>query len=360
MHIRPAPLEREWMDATDVRFAYRCLPLNIANSYGWEILCPSDFTAIWYGSPTTESVSHPIELSTPCRRPWSQFGYGILTFHVNCVFRTQSGFHLLAQGPINRPKDAISPLAGIIETDWAPYTFTMNWAFTRKGVPVGFKAGEPFCHVIPVRRGELETFEPELRDAIRRSRARAPARRAGWQAATSSMPSSGARDRRRRRINGRSCITRAPTWTGRAIAPDHRTRLRVKPFASDPCLPRLVPRRSPDERSASEAISGDRLPTCPACRFAHAGYGRRRGMTTERVRIGGISPAAIASSADKHDQIDLSFAVCRSLRDACTAAPAADRAGLAPLALVSRHLCPDGRHRGLHRAVYLHARPSGQ
>jgi hypothetical protein len=35
--IRPAPLERDWMEKTDQRFAYRCLPLNIANAFGWEI-----------------------------------------------------------------------------------------------------------------------------------------------------------------------------------------------------------------------------------------------------------------------------------------------------------------------------------
>ena len=37
--IRPAPVERDWMEATNQRYAYRCLPLNIANAYGWEVLC---------------------------------------------------------------------------------------------------------------------------------------------------------------------------------------------------------------------------------------------------------------------------------------------------------------------------------
>ena len=32
--IRPAPVERDWMDATNQRFAYRCLPLNIAKPMG--------------------------------------------------------------------------------------------------------------------------------------------------------------------------------------------------------------------------------------------------------------------------------------------------------------------------------------
>ena len=41
----------------------------------------------------------------------------------------------MVQGPINRPKDGIAALPGIIETDWSPYSFTMNWMFTRPGTP---------------------------------------------------------------------------------------------------------------------------------------------------------------------------------------------------------------------------------
>jgi Family of unknown function (DUF6065) len=92
----------------------------------------------------------------------SHFGHGILTFHVPCLFRTDPGVDLMVQGPVNRPKDAIAALSGIIETDWSPYTFTMNWLFTRPRTPVRFEKGEPYCHIFPVRRGELEAIEPEL------------------------------------------------------------------------------------------------------------------------------------------------------------------------------------------------------
>ena len=37
------------MDDSDRRFAYRCLPLNIANAHGWELLCTTAFSAIWDG-----------------------------------------------------------------------------------------------------------------------------------------------------------------------------------------------------------------------------------------------------------------------------------------------------------------------
>ena len=63
--IRPAPVERPWMEATDQRFAYRCLPLNIANASGWEILCPSAFTAAWDGGKGIESIQVRAEGEAP-------------------------------------------------------------------------------------------------------------------------------------------------------------------------------------------------------------------------------------------------------------------------------------------------------
>jgi hypothetical protein len=151
------------MDATGERFAYRCLPLNIANCYGWEILCPVGFTATWDGSPGLDGVTIKAD-DTNATAPGSHFGHGILTFHVEALFQTDPGFDLMVQGPINRPRDGIAPLTGMIETDWSPYTFTMNWQFTRPRNPVRFEKGEPYCHFFPVPRGELEKIEPRFRN----------------------------------------------------------------------------------------------------------------------------------------------------------------------------------------------------
>jgi hypothetical protein len=162
VQIRPASVERDWMEGTDQRYAYRCLPLNIANAFGWEILCNSGFSAVWSGGNTSESI---VILADPGTTPpaISHFGHGVLTFHLPCLFRTEPGVNLMAQGPVNRPKDGIAGLSGVIETDWAPYSFTMNWIFSRPGVTIRFDKGEPYCHIFPVRCGELESAEPELR-----------------------------------------------------------------------------------------------------------------------------------------------------------------------------------------------------
>jgi Family of unknown function (DUF6065) len=227
--IRPAPVERAWMDASDQRFAYRCLPLNIANGMGWELLCPSGFAAAWDGGQGNEAIQiHADAGTTP--PAVSHFRHGILTFHVSCLFRTDPGYDLVAQGPINRPKDGISPLTGVIETDWAPYGFTMNWIFTRPGAAVRFEHGEPFCHVFPMRRGDLETIEPEMRpldadpDLARRYNTWIASR--GEFNKELTEPGSRAQSQKWQKQ-----YYRGVDPSGQSAAADgHRTRMRLKPF----------------------------------------------------------------------------------------------------------------------------------
>jgi hypothetical protein len=134
--------------------------MNIANQHGWELLCPSDISAQWDGGSHISSV----QLSTTGPAiAQSHFGSGILTFHTNYLFRTEENIDLFVTGPINEPKDGIAALSGVVETDWNPATFTMNWKFTRPGFSVRFARGEPFCCVFPVQRGLIEAQQPTIK-----------------------------------------------------------------------------------------------------------------------------------------------------------------------------------------------------
>jgi hypothetical protein len=161
--LRPAPPSRAWMDATPEAFAYRCLPLNIANAHGWEILSPFGFEACWTGGSAPKDVLVRLDRAGEAAfAPVALFGQGVLTFHVEGLFRTPPGWNLWVSGPPNAQKDGLQPLTGVVETDWSPFTFTMNWRFTRPDHWVRFEAGEAFCFFFPVQRGVLETVEPKL------------------------------------------------------------------------------------------------------------------------------------------------------------------------------------------------------
>ncbi len=164
MRLVAAPSSRSWMDATDMRFANRCLPLKIANQAGWFVLNSHAVRVTWSGGNGLSDLEiEPLDGSAAPAAA-SHFGYGILTWEIPYLFRTPPGYNLHARGPANWPKDGAYPLEGIVETDWAVSTFTMNWKLTRADLPVVFEADEPVCMIVPERRGELESFRPEIRD----------------------------------------------------------------------------------------------------------------------------------------------------------------------------------------------------
>ena len=136
------------------------------------------------------------------------------------------------RGPANWPKDGISALDGLVETDWSVTTFTMNWKITRPHHSVSFEEGEPFCMLVPQRRGELEQFEPAF--APLESDAEAQTRHADWVQAR--------HDLQVKRFLGqysRDFQEYADAWERRYFkglypngdpAPAHETKLRLRKF----------------------------------------------------------------------------------------------------------------------------------
>jgi hypothetical protein len=159
--LRPARRDRKWMDDADKKFPYRCLPLVVANQYGWEILSTHHFRASWDGTSEADGVTVENLSGDGLLHANSHFGEGVLTFQIPFLFQTPEGWNLMVRGPTNNPKDGIVALDGIIETDWTHSTFTMNWRFTR-ACTVEFTRGEPICLFFPIQRGALESFRAEL------------------------------------------------------------------------------------------------------------------------------------------------------------------------------------------------------
>ena len=263
--IRPAPATRAWMDATPESFAYRCLPLNIANAHGWEMLSPCGFEAEWDGGSDTGAVTIWLDPGAdPQRAPVSLFGQGVITFHVEAIFRTPPGWNLWVGGSPNRAKDAIAPLTAIVETDWSPFTFTMNWRFTRPGLRVRFEAMEAICFLFPVQRSAVEAFQPAFAplDADPATAARFRA----W---------SEARDEFHARMQREPPKAPSDRWqkhyyrgvdvSGETLVPDHRSKLRLKVFdrTAAPGVP-IAPSDDPVILTpAQPAVAAERAPVAP-------------------------------------------------------------------------------------------------
>ena len=109
--IRPASPKRDWMEETPERFAYRCLPLAIANAHGWEVLSSCGYEARWNGERGIEGIEIRLDEGGDHRlKPVSLFGQGTITFHVDGVFRTPGGWNLMVGGPPNASDRSDGPM----------------------------------------------------------------------------------------------------------------------------------------------------------------------------------------------------------------------------------------------------------
>jgi hypothetical protein len=223
----PAPVQREWMNQTLNKAALRCLPLALANQAGWWITCPASFRAQWTSrSPAIESLT----ITFPSKKDEkyakvikSNFGSGIITFVLPWLFRTSADLGLMVRGPSNMPRGDVIALEGLVETDWSPWPFTMNWKITRPKVDVVFRKGDPICMIAPYPIGLLEETRCRIRP-IHTDRE--------------------VNDNYSRAILARHDATvRGDTWEGKfelsytrgfrpdgEKAPDHRTKLKLESF----------------------------------------------------------------------------------------------------------------------------------
>ncbi len=228
-----AERRREWMDASPGHHAYRCLPLTILNQTGFWIMNPVGFTAVWNGRPEPGTIAFTFDTTADFWSSWinSQFGLGIITWNTPFLFRTQPvGSRLFITGPVNYFKENLCALNALIESDWISMSFTMNWRVLRAHEPIRFDVGEPLFQAIPLAGNvcaDLEQAEvnycrlgdnPEVaqsylewqqsRNQFHHQKAIGAVRADGWQ---------------KDYFHGQDAA-------GRAVAPDHRTKVTPPPI----------------------------------------------------------------------------------------------------------------------------------
>lgn len=226
MDIVPAPLRRDWMDDTPGSHAYKCLPLDIANQHGWLLMSPGDIIVRWNGGAGHKAVTVTGAPDDICQ---SHFGHGIITFEVPYLFRTEKGYNLHVTGVPNYFRDGLQNLEGIIETDWAPQTFSVNLKLTRANHDVLIAKNTPFARIAPVKRAEIEEFAPDIREIsedgeLAEEHARFVKKRHYTYSVNARLRDAGLQKRYDQDY------FRGETVTGKTRHPEHQTKLRLRPF----------------------------------------------------------------------------------------------------------------------------------
>lgn len=169
MDLRPGDKIRQWMEESPNKYAYRCLPLSIGNSTGYDVFMKSDVMISWNGGAAQADIQINYEDSSFGEFASSSFGMGIITFHPGWFIKTSPEWDMLFTGPINESHPGAFPLSGVVETAWLEFTATINWKLTTIGTHL-WKKETPIARLIPIphlfeieaEKKILEKAEPEL------------------------------------------------------------------------------------------------------------------------------------------------------------------------------------------------------
>ena len=161
--IQQSRLKRDWMDATYKKHAYHCMPMTVANVYGWEMVLENDVVVRWAGGNTVpEIVSGAI--SSSGRTVASTSIIGMVSFHMGWVVSTEKNISCWFSGSPNYLVDGAFPLTATVPTWWWPDEFQMNWMITKANEEVVFEAGTPFCFFLPYHDEVVPSTEIEISD----------------------------------------------------------------------------------------------------------------------------------------------------------------------------------------------------
>lgn len=143
---------------------YFCLPLLIANQYGFIIRSFYTWTATWDGKDGIDATTIQIENPDPDPHQLisSHFGSGIVTIQNRFHFRTAPGMNLMTLNPPNFILPDIQNLNGVIETDNLRRDFTFNLKITTPNKQIKIHKGQPIAAILPIPRYFVENFELKL------------------------------------------------------------------------------------------------------------------------------------------------------------------------------------------------------
>lgn len=156
--IQQSRIKRDWMDETYNKHAYQCLPMTVANVYGWEIQLEERLVVQWDGGNTPPVILEG-ETTTSGRTQAVSSIIGMISINMGWVINTEEGYNTWISGSPNYFVDGAAPLTATIPSYWWPDESQMNWKITKVGEPVVFEAGTPFCFFNIYDNSVLEDVE---------------------------------------------------------------------------------------------------------------------------------------------------------------------------------------------------------
>lgn len=160
IEIKPMPINRDWMDATPEKHAYRCFPVTQANMIGWNLSCTKDVSFIWNGINDTSSEN--ITIIDGTEFTYSGRGQSSISFNTGIVFRTEQNISLFTINPVNYFNPYFETISSLISTSWLDTSFPLAIKARVPNEKIIIKAGTPLATIVPVSLTNMDNTVIEI------------------------------------------------------------------------------------------------------------------------------------------------------------------------------------------------------
>ena len=163
--IEQTRIQRDWMDVTDNKHAYKCFPVSQANTIGWSVSFLHDIEFIWDGISDT-SDSHVTILKDEGNVAYTTRANATISFESGLYFKTEQDMPILSISPPNYFIDGASAFTSIISTSFFPDSYPIAWRITKPNTPILIPAGMPVATLIPISVGSLCDIELNIQNKV--------------------------------------------------------------------------------------------------------------------------------------------------------------------------------------------------
>jgi hypothetical protein len=157
VNIKQTRVKREWMDKTFSGHAYRCFPLSLANSIGYELSLPEDVTFIWDGIDDT-SPDH-IKILKGMKYCNTSRANATLSLKTGIVFKTDKNISMMHMPVPNLFNNEYQTYTSIISTSFYDIEFPSAIKVTIPNKEITIKANHPFATIIPISLSNMSNIE---------------------------------------------------------------------------------------------------------------------------------------------------------------------------------------------------------
>jgi hypothetical protein len=162
ININPTRLKRDWMDSTWQQHAYRCFPIQLGNTIGYELSLPVDLKFRWNG--VYNESGDNVEILSGRKYVYTARGHATVSIKTGITFRTPENITMLQIPAPNFFSPDYQAFTTLVSTSWYYQELPSAIRVLTFNKDITIKAGEPYATLIPISLGDLQNIELELKD----------------------------------------------------------------------------------------------------------------------------------------------------------------------------------------------------